>query len=99
MNEFPEDKLKLLLNLIDGMIFNLSQDLDVEDYRSGWTDEKSTKWLTWFEELKENVEKGGDFKRGIPSGISRAMDFDGILSGRLMTQASKISNLIRDIYE
>lgn len=49
--------------------------------------------------IGEGVDKEGEFTNGIPSGITRAMDFDGISCGRLTTQASKISNLIREIYE
>ena len=80
--------MEQLINLINEMISSLSHDLMDAELLEGWTDDKMTKWLNWFEELKEYREKGGEFKRGILSGITRTMDFDGISSGRLTTQAS-----------
>jgi hypothetical protein len=77
---------------LDRMIAALGEPLSEADALHGWTDPLRTRWLSWFNSLR------GDFQRGaaIPAGwgIARAMDHDGIVGGRLLELASDLGALV-----
>jgi hypothetical protein len=99
MDDF-ENKIELLINEIDTIISVLSQELSDEDVKHGWIEYSREKWLNWFVKLKVDIiEVNLDFPHGIPSAILRAMDFDGISGGDIVSRAATISMLIREIYE
>jgi hypothetical protein len=77
---------------LNELVEAFSQPLSTTAASNGWSEASWVKWQLAFLQMQESFSLGQSLPE---ASISRAMDFDGVTDGVLLSKAAELSNTLR----